>query len=116
MKKVYNSHGCMMTFADLREIEVTERGNYPSDELDAWQKKYKLDEHSPVIWVTPNKNMAVSYGANLDDRDEILEMSDDELIIYIMNNDLPELYEYTPIYHTIILESNDGDEGFVMTF
>jgi len=114
MKTVFSSHGCTMSFAQLREVEVDERDNYPNEELDAWKEKYNLDEDSPVIWVTPSKGMAISYGADLEDKDKILLMNDNELNIYISKNDLPEPYEYSTKDKIIIPESNDGDNGFVM--
>ena len=116
MKKVYSSHGCVMPFSEMRELEVVERENYTHEELDEWKEKYHLNEASPVMWVTTNKALAIAYSANSEDRDKILSMSDIGLMEYMHKNGISEPFMYESIDSIVITESYDGDDGFIMVF
>ena len=86
--KYYNSHGATSSWLEMEEIEVFERNNYPKAEFDKWEKEFKITSNSEVIWITKSRAMAVTYSADLNDFDKIRGMSDDELDIYIGEQDI----------------------------
>lgn len=108
----YSSAYAPMTWAQMRETEVTERNNYTTKQFERFQKKYLINDNDNVIWVSPDKNVAVSYAALADDRDAVLSMTAEELEQFMDDNDI-YLNEYSSNSGALITESNDGDEGFI---
>jgi len=110
--KYYNSHGFSMPWNEMVQTEIG-RGNYTKREFNNWAKKYNIKPNDNVIWVTANKNIAVSYTAPSSDYEKILSMSDSQLDKYIISEGI-ELNEYTQKDGNLINESDDGDEGYIL--
>lgn len=108
----YSSAYAPMSWAQMRETEVTDRNNYTSKQFDRLQKKYLISENDPVIWVSPKKEAAASYAALAEEREKVLSMSDSELNQFINENQI-YLNEYSSDSGILIPESNDGDDGFI---
>ena len=100
----------MITWKDMKDIEERERGNYTRKQFRSWEKKYKISDDDLVIWVTPNKNMAYTYDEPAGHREKILAMKDEEL------SELGEVSEYLSSEGILILESDDGDDGYLYVF
>lgn len=110
----YNSHGSWTTFADLRDIEANERGNYPIESFDQWQAKYDINDNDKAIWVTANPNMACRYLFPAEYWEELADMSMSEIKRLARKEDIDiDLYEVTDKEGFIIPESDDGDEGYI---
>jgi hypothetical protein len=107
----YNSYGSSFDMREFYKIEVKERGNYSSEDVKSWMKKYDLTPDSIVAWVTTFKRNAVIYIAS-DDKDMIEEMNDEELSAYMKTEGL-WIFEINADNGFIIPESDDGDYGFV---
>ena len=110
--KYYNSHGFSMPWTEMVQIEIG-RGNYTKREFNNWAKKYNIKPNDNVIWVTSNKNIAVSYTAPSSDYEKILSMSDSQLDNYIISQGI-NLNEYTQKDGNLINESDDGDDGYIL--
>ena len=87
------------------ETEVKERKNYSITDVKRWIKKYFLDQNSQLLWVTTKPWIAARYQMNATDWDDCEN-------IYKKN---PKKWKVRKIDNgTIIKESDDGDEGFLM--
>ena len=86
-KEWFSSHGQSMSMLDFIALEVNGRGNYTDDEVDPWFEKYDLSLGARVIWVTGLENCAAIY----------CDLAD-PIKMDVMD---------------IILESDDGDEGYL---
>jgi len=113
-KIFYSSHGCSAKWSEIKDIEVFERENYELAEVEKWEECYDLTPSTPVIWVTDSLNMAVSYMADASEFDEIIQMSEEKLLKYIIENDLSDPSTFTVKDGTIIPESDDGEHGYLM--
>jgi len=109
----YSSHGCLSTWAKIKELEIMERGNYSEKEVAAWESKYGLTDLTFVIWVAIKKNIAVAYDAWADDYYAILGLDDEGLKEYMLANDVDEPVQFDLSKGRIITESDDGDYGFL---
>jgi hypothetical protein len=109
----YSSHGCTSSWSEIRDIEVYDRGNYTPKEVKRWEKKYGLKPDTQVVWITESKRYAVSYDAWASEYEKIMGMSDADLAAYIESGkaDEPETFDLNN--GRIIVESNDGDEGYL---
>lgn len=111
-KIYYNSHGHADTFANIREVEVEERGNYTNEDFDSWAKEYGIQPEDKVIWVTPDKKQVVTYMAESEHYDKIMGMNEKQLEKYISKLEETPV-EFTDEQGVLIKESNDGDNGFL---
>ena len=110
----YNSHGNYSTFAEIRDIEVDERDNYPMEMFNEWQEKYNIKDDDKVIWVTNNKKRAYSYLLPPDYYDSILNMSDRQIKKALSREGYDDsISEINEKDGFIIPESDDGDNGFL---
>jgi hypothetical protein len=103
----YNSHGEIASWNEIKDLEVSDRENYTTKQFNDWAKKYNIASSDKVLWVTPDKAMAHTYGQDAGIRDKILAMSDKQL------NDLGEIYKTDSSKGFIIPESDDGDNGYL---
>lgn len=110
----YSSHGCCSKWSEIKNIEVFERENYDLADAEYWEDKYNMNDDTRVIWVTPSLNIAVSYMVDADEYDKIIGMSQEKLLEYIAENDIDYPSGFTKKDGIIILESDDGDQGFLM--
>jgi hypothetical protein len=90
----FNSHGEVTTLAEIYELEVEDRENYTPEEFQRWLDKYGLTLNMGAIWGT-TREMAQTYCDNPED--EPVELA-------------PERYGV----FTVIEESDDGDDGFLL--
>ena len=111
----YSSHGCMVPWKEIREIEVKERGNYPMREVRKWEKKYGIKDDMPTIWLT-NERMALTYGDGADMIDTILSLTDEELTAYMKAEDIEPPEKFDLSMGTLIPESDDGDDGYLFVY
>jgi hypothetical protein len=96
-----------ITLDKLIEIEVEERENYEIEDIEEWCYKYDL-EGKEMIWVSPYPWVAARYQMMADEWDNAKE-------IYEKNPDEYEVYEYIlENENQIIIESDDGDDGYLM--
>jgi len=109
----YNSHGKTSSWSKIKNIETTERGNYSPEEVKKWEKKYGLEPDTPVVWITASRQRALSYDAQAGESDKILNMSDEELDAYVESGDANEPVTFDLNNGRIIVESNDGDDGYL---
>ncbi len=111
----YNSHGSWSTFAEIRELEVDERGNLPREEYDEWQEKYNIKDNDEAIWVTTNKKQAYAYMLPADYFEEVHNMNYRQIkrILRKEGYDDFDVVEISEKDGFIIPESEDGDNGFI---
>ena len=91
MKKrlYYNSFGRLTPFAEIENIEI-DRENNTLDEFRAWREKYDVQDDSLAVWVTRSLRTAKRWA---------------------------EEGETTGIPRSagfLILESDDGEDGFIL--
>ena len=109
----YSSHGEFCTWAEMKETEVDERGNYTKADVHKWERKYKLKDDSQVIWITRSRRMAYAYAALAGQYDEIMALPEEQLEDYVEEHELGELSEFNLEDGVLIPESDDGDNGFI---
>ena len=88
----YNTHGEFHTLKEFFDLEIKDRHNYEVEDLLEWMSKYALTPNTRVIWVTPDKKTAISYESGMKES---------------------QLSQYSSKDGTIILESDDGDNGYL---
>jgi hypothetical protein len=108
----YNSHGELSKWSEIRELEVDERENYTPEEFDEWEEKYQISPNDEVIWVTPERNKALTYASNFEDYDKIMSMTDNEIDKLIEEEGLI-ISKFDDNNGIIIPESDDGENGFL---
>lgn len=108
----YTSAERTMTWAQMRETEVEDRQNYTHKQFKKIAGKYSIRDDDKVIWVSPNKAVAVSYAALAEDRDMILELPPEKLDEYMHEHGI-YFDEIESKKGILIKESNDGDDGFI---
>jgi hypothetical protein len=94
--KYYNSHGKFMSVKDFIELEVYDRGNYTRREIERifWRSGLELNLNFKCIWVTNDKQIALSYARdNSKPEDTVFEVDIEEGVI--------------------LFETNDGDNGYL---
>lgn len=110
----YNSHGSWTTYADLRDIEANERGNYPIEQFNEWQATYDINDNDLALWVSPNKKIVYRYLFTAEYWDDIVDMSISQIKQLARKEDIDiDLYEVTDKEGFIIPESDDGEEGYI---
>jgi len=90
------------SWSELIETEVEERGNYSTEEVEIWRKKYGLRPTDRVIWVSPSKAVAASYQVSSEEMESVRNLPEDQV-------DATEVRQ--PGF--IIPESDDGDGGYL---
>jgi hypothetical protein len=105
-KVYYTSSAHTMTLKQFIETEVQERGNYSLQDVKAWQQKYKISNTARMIWVSPKKWVANRYNLPADEWDEAENVPESEMSVY----------KIKASEGTLIIESDDGDEGFLFVF
>ena len=88
------------------ELEADERGNYETRMIKRWMKKYNLRDDSRVIWISPDKRIANRYNLTASEWDSAIDIPEDEI----------NVIEINPADGKIILESDDGDNGFLFVY
>lgn len=111
-KVYYSSHGNACRWKELRELEVDERDNYPSEYFDDIEKKYGVTPEDMAIWVTDNIRVAMSYAALAEEYDNIMSCTDEDLTKWIEQEGQP--YKYYLSDGFIIPETDDGDQGVIL--
>lgn len=106
-QKKYYSTSRIMPFSEFVEIEVEERSNYEEEDIKHWKKKYGITDDSKVIWVALEPHIAARYQMEPDDWDKAKEL-------YEADPEKYEVDEYPTSKGTLIEESDDGDDGFIM--
>ncbi|MFX1453809.1 MAG: hypothetical protein ACFFDB_00405 [Promethearchaeota archaeon] len=91
----YNTHGEFYSLKEFYEIEIKQRNNYSIEELLEWMIKYSLTPEARVIWVTPKIEVALSYEPGIKKKN---------------------LIEYSSEDGNIIVESNDGNDGYLFYY
>jgi len=108
-QKTYYTTSRPMSLDEFKELEIEDRGNYEEEEVNEWVKKYGITDKSQLLWVALNPWTAARYlyfsVEQWDDAEKIYKAgSDDEYPVDIVSvSD-----------GTIIEESDDGNEGFLM--
>jgi len=108
----YTSMPSEITWKQMRETEVEDRQNYTLKQFDKIAKKYAINEDDRVIWVSPNKTVAVSYAALADERNNVLNLSGTKLDEYMHQHGI-FLNEFKSNDGILLKETDDGDEGFI---
>jgi hypothetical protein len=98
---LYSSHGVSMTWVAFIRLEVEERGNYKREEVEDWARKHSLVPDTLVIWASQEKWVANKYNLSADEWETAQGIPEDEMSVY-------------EVQGTIIPESDDGDEGFLV--
>lgn len=106
-QKKYYSTSRAMPFSEFISIEVDERSNYEEEDVNLWKKKYGITDDSKVIWVALEPHIAARYQMDADDWKNAKEL-------YEADPEKYEVDEYSSSKGTLIEESDDGDDGFVM--
>jgi hypothetical protein len=110
----YNSHGNFSSFFNIRQLEETERENYPKGTFDSWAEQYGISDDDSCIWVTKDKKQAYTYLLPSQYHDEIMSKEEWEVEEWIDDKRIEEkLYEVDDKDGYIIPESDDGDGGFL---
>ena len=98
------------TLSDFIEVEVNERFNYEYDDVMEWKEKYELEDDDLLLWVSRNKHIANSYMYNSEDYEKVISGK------YTDEYPLTEVKTYVCPKENIIIESDDGDDGYLMIF
>ena len=106
----YNSHGYSMLFSDFIKVEITERNNYSIQEINKWIKKYNINEKSRVIWITFNPIEAYLYNLSSEEK-EMYETGE----LKINKNEI-DVKQISLQNGFIIIESHDGDGGYLFVY
>jgi len=105
--KIFYSTSSPITISEFIETEVDERGNYDIDDVNEWISKYGIKSNTNLIWVSDKPYIAARYSMpaeEWDDAEDIYNSDKDSYKVDIFTND----------DGTIIDESNDGDDGYLM--
>ena len=105
--KTYYTTSKPITIFEFIEIEVDERENYDTDDVNEWIEKYNIKEDTKLLWVAKKPWIAARYQMLAEDWDDAEN---------VYNKSLGE-YDVLPISENagkIIKESDDGDDGFIM--
>ena len=103
---MYYTSAKPVSFHQLVETEVDDRGNYTHEQVNHWKKKYKIDDHDMAVWVSPKKWVANSYNLSSDEKEEAKNIPESEMDITGIDSSKG----------FIIKESDDGDEGYIFVF
>lgn len=96
-----------ISLSEFIEIEVEDRENYDIDDVNEWIEKYNIKSDAKLLWVAKKPWIAARYQMLVEDWDNAED-------IY---NNSPEDYDILSISGKkgeIIIESDDGDDGFIM--
>jgi len=108
-QKTYYTTSEPMSLGQFKELEVEERGNYEEEDVDKWVEKYGITDKSQLLWVAVNPWTAARYAYFTAD-----QWDDAEKIYKAGGNDEYPVDIVSVSDGTIIEESDDGDEGFLM--
>lgn len=105
--ELYYTTSKPISLSEFIEIEVEDRENYDIDDVNEWIEKYNIKSDAKLLWVAKKPWIAARYQMLVEDWDKAED-------IY---NNSPEDYDILSISGKkgeIIIESDDGDDGFIM--
>lgn len=107
-QKEYYTTSYPINIKQFVETEVNERGNYTRKEVKEWIKKYNIKTDTQLLWVTTTPWMAARYQMSTDDWNNDIEQ------IYKSNPENYNVRTISSLEGTIIDETEDGDDGYIL--